>query len=292
MNSCRLYIRASVRGALVAVILGLLMVGRSASAATALIVEPLVDGSLAPSELAQLRAAAEDALRAQQLEIIPARDLEIAVSAEPQLKGCYSELCFEQLNRLLGSQLIVRYRVKGPVPSGTKGEWHLKVELFDGEVGAVGARISEDCRGCMSAQAAEKLGDMIRQAVIKSTALPRGVLAIRSKPPGAAVFVDGTELGITPYKRAAFIGKHKLVLRHVGYRTEQIDAVVEETPGRAIDVTLTRGTDQPPVYKKWWFWVAIGGAALAAGAITAGIVVGTRGSSDRTLPDNNVIINF
>lgn len=31
-----------------------------------------------------------------------------------------------------------------------------------------------------------------------------------------------------------------------------------------------------PIYKKWWFWVAIGGTVAAAAAITAGIVVGTR----------------
>jgi hypothetical protein len=47
------------------------------------------------------------------------------------------------------------------------------------------------------------------------------------------------------------------------------------TPDGARLDTLTSIKEAPrPIYKKWWFWVAIGGAAAAvAGGVAAGVVV-------------------
>ena len=153
-------------------------------------------------------------------------------------------------------------------------------------------------------QAAEKLTDMMTRAILQSASRPRGVLEIQTEPAGASVFVDGTELGITPYKRPAFVGNHKVVLQHVGYHSEQFEAKVGETGRNRTDKTLVAGTDpvkvvvvekeKTPVYKKWWFWVAIGGAAVAAAAITAGVVVGTgaAGGGERTIPANTYMFTF
>jgi hypothetical protein len=152
---------------LIAAILGVCGT-REAWAVTALIMEPAADG-VAPADQVLLRSAVETALQTQQLTLLPAADLEIAISSEPQLKDCSSELCFERLGRLLDSQIVVRYRVKPPVAAaGNQGSWRLNVELFDGEVGAMGARLTEDCSSCTSAQAAERLGTMIKSAVLRS----------------------------------------------------------------------------------------------------------------------------
>ena len=83
---------------------------------------------------------------------------------------------------------------------------------------------------------------------------------IYTQPPGASVFVDGSELGITPYKRPAFAGKHKLVLGHIGYRSEQRETEVIEAKPTHVEVTLVLGSEptavaveKTPVYKKWSF---------------------------------------
>lgn len=31
-------------------------------------------------------------------------------------------------------------------------------------------------------------------------------------------------------------------------------------------------TDAPPIYKRWWFWTAVGGAVALAGAVTGGVL--------------------
>jgi len=276
----------------------------TASAASALIVEPQLEGELAANDPANLRKAAEAALKSQQLGLIPAADLDATLSGEAQLQGCHTELCYERMGRLLDSQLVLRYRIKrsGPAGSGA-APWRLAVEILDVEVGAFGSKLAEDCASCTDKQATEKLEDMVKRAVVGCVAKPRGTLDVRSEPSGAAVFVDGTELGITPYKRTTFVGTHKVVLRHIGFRSEQLDAEVVDGQRQKIERKLTVGSDpttgpmeKTPVYKKWWFWVAIGGAAAVAAGVTAGVVLGTRSagtnSVDRTPPNNTLVFTF
>jgi tetratricopeptide (TPR) repeat protein len=51
------------------------------------------------------------------------------------------------------------------------------------------------------------------------------------------------------------------------------------TATTAIDTTAPK--TEKPVYKKWWFWLALGGAAAAvATAVAVGVTVGTAGASE------------
>jgi tetratricopeptide (TPR) repeat protein len=51
------------------------------------------------------------------------------------------------------------------------------------------------------------------------------------------------------------------------------------------DLSASAAPRDKPVYKKGWFWgVVAGGAVLVAGAVTLGVVLGTRGASENTLP--------
>lgn len=276
-------------------------------AANALIADPVLEGPMQPTDQTRLRASVEEALREQRFDLIAASDVESAISGEPNLKGCHTDQCFERLGRVLDAQLVMRYRVKLAMTAGRKnGDWHMNVELFDVEVGAMGSRLTEDCKDCSIKQASDQLLDMSRRAMLQSASQSRAALEIQSTPAGAAVFVDGTELGITPYKRPAFVGKHKVVLRHLGYRSEQLDANVEESKRNRFDVKLNAGSDpvkvvvvekeKSPIYKKWWFWVAVGGGAVAVAAITAGVIVGTRSDSTtsgtRMVPSNTLMFNF
>lgn len=283
--------------------LGLGAGASSAQAATALLTEAQIEGTLAPTPAAMLRDAAQSALRAQQLELTPDSDLAVAYSGEPMFRTCRSELCLERLGRLLDTQTVVNYSVKPEdAAAASSRAWQLKVQVLDVDAGAFGAQLTEECPRCTDAQAAEKLGALVRRAVTTATSLPKGTLEISSQPSGATVFVDGTELGITPYKRTAFAGKHKLVLRHLGYRSEQAEVSVDASKLQHTEVKLTAGSDaltdsaegaKAPVYKKWWFWTAIGGAAiLAAGAVTAAVVLSSSSAMTRSTPANTYVFTF
>ncbi len=234
--------------------------GGAARATTATIVESPPESGLPPAEHTKLRGAVEKALQGMQIGLIAQRDIESVIAGETQLQGCYSELCFERLGRLLDSQLVVHFQAKPVTAAGKTPGLQLSVALFDGQVGALGARLEQDCPECTGSQAADKLAELTRRVVLQSAGRPRGVLEVSSQPPGAAVFVDGTELGITPYKRAAFAGKHKLVLGHIGYRSEQRETEVIEAKPTHVEVTLVLGSEptavaveKTPVYKKWSF---------------------------------------
>jgi tetratricopeptide (TPR) repeat protein len=51
-----------------------------------------------------------------------------------------------------------------------------------------------------------------------------------------------------------------------------------------------RATESKPIYKKWWFWTAIGGTLVAATAVSVGVVLGTR--SGRMIDQNAYVFTF
>ncbi len=59
------------------------------------------------------------------------------------------------------------------------------------------------------------------------------------------------------------------------------------------DSTRDRHAADKPLVKKWWLWVAVGGGLLAAGAVTAGVVLATSSSApDRGLPSHTLMFMF
>ncbi len=284
----------------------LLLAARPALAAEALLLEPKIDGPALAAEVGTLQERAMQAVKAQQFGLVDAREAQSVIAGEAQLRDCFTDLCLERLGRLLAASVVVRYRGKVILPSEAskaadkQPTWKFRVDVLDVEVGAVGAHPEGECAGCSSKQAAETLAELVTQAILESASRPRGVLEVRSEPAGATVYVDGTELGVTPYKRASFSGKRKVVVRHVGFLSQQLEADVPDGQKGRLDVKLVAGTDpvsvvvvekeRAPIYKKWWFWTAIAGGVLVAGAVTTAIVVGTRQTA--STPDRMVPVNL
>lgn len=283
----------------------LLLAARPALATEALLLEPKIDGPALAAEIGTLQERAMQALKAQQFGLIDAREAQSVIAGEAQLRDCFTDLCLERLGRLLAAHVVVRYRGKVILPAEASKSadkqptWKFRVDVLDVEVGAVGAHPEGECTSCTSKQAAEKLAELVTQAILESASRPRGTLEVRSEPAGATVYVDGTELGVTPYKRSTFAGKRKVVVRHVGFLSQQLETDVPDGQKARLDAKMVAGTDpvsvvvvekeRAPIYKKWWFWTAIAGGVLVAGAVTTAIVIGTRGSAtgpDRMLPGN------
>lgn len=249
-----------------------------------------VADTIGPRERLAIEDAISSALRQQQFEVASPIERETIMQSEPTLKGCGNDACLERLGRLLGVQVLVRVSatLDRADPKAT-GAWSFTVEVFDVEVGANGAKVQEPCPSCKSEEATTLLGDLVRRAVLESAARPRGTLVVTSDPSSSLVFVDSTELGNTPYKRIAFVGKHRLIVKRLGHISHQSDVEVLEDKKQSVAVKLIPGKDaveiktitiekpSTPVYKKWWFWVVVGGAAaVAAGGIAAGAVLGNQ----------------
>lgn len=268
--------------------------------------EPKVEGVLTGEERSRLDAAVAEALRELQYQIVPAAERDTIISGEG-VQNCFTEECQERIGRLLGSQAVLVYKVKVSRPDGAlppaepagpkkKGRasakeqpkelepepagagtitWGLTASLFNVEVGSSGATAKADCSKCSATLAAQSLGELVKKIVLEDAARPRGTLEILSDPANASVFVDGHEIGVTPYKRVAFAGKHDVTVRKTGHRSKQETVNVIEAQKTSVTLHLTVGQDDRVilVYERQprpsWR-VGLGIAGLVVGAVALG----------------------
>ena len=78
---------------------------------------------------------------------------------------------------------------------------------------------------------------------------------------------------------AAITTYQRYLEQSAGDKPERITAAREFLKQAEQDLAASRAAaSRPvakPVYKKWWFWTALAGVALATGGITAAIILGT-----------------
>lgn len=103
-----------------------------------------------------------------------------------------------------------------------------------------------------------------------------GTIRIRSNVAGAQIRIGGKDYGTTPLDKPLRVKAPKaytIRLQRKGYMTFSADLKVPPDGDITVDAKLIpKGAGpQTPVYKKWWFWTAIGGTVVAA---VAGTVVG------------------
>jgi len=125
------------------------------------------------------------------------------------------------------------------------------------------------------------------RAKLRSLRESLGMIAISCAAPGAEVVVDGRAVGRTPLDHDVYVfpGPHHVTIRHRGERL--LDATLalergERTLAMAREPRASRARPvaaSPPVYKRWWFWTAIGGAVVTA--VLVGAIAPNVGGSDR-----------
>lgn len=106
-----------------------------------------------------------------------------------------------------------------------------------------------------------------------------GTLRVDSTPPRAALHLDGAFVGHTPFRTLSLqAGAHTLRAESPGRRAASRDVVLPA--GGELDLHLDLPPARRPMYRRWWFWTAVGGAALVA----AGALVLTSGDGETELP--------
>lgn len=226
------------------------LLSRPATAAerrTACVLEAKTNGSVTPEELTAFEQAVNNGLKEQQFDLVSKGERDTIIQGE-SAQGCYKEECQERIGRLLGAQAVVVYSIKvWRSPSGSA--WTLGATYYNIEVGAMGAKTTSECPSCTAAQAAQGLSDLVKKAVFEDAAKPRGQIDITSDPTNASVFIDGVELGVTPYKRTIFAGKHELTVRRTGFRSKNQTINVGEGAKATQMIKLEPGKD--PVEVKY-----------------------------------------
>lgn len=273
--------------ALLAGLAGLLVAGVLLSSPTvqaaerkiACVMDAKTNGTLTPEELAQFENAVNGALKEQQFDLVSKNERDTIIQGEA-IQGCYKEECQERIGRLLGAHAVIVYSLKvWRSPSGSA--WTLGATYYNIEVGALGAKATSECPSCTATQAATALSDLVKKAVFDDAAKPRGQVEITSDPTNASVFIDGVELGVTPYKRTVFAGKHELTVRRTGHRSKNQSLNVSEGQKSVLSIKLEVGQD--PVQVKYvaehgprpkWR-IALGAALIGVGVV--GLVYGVGG---------------
>lgn len=278
---------------------------------TVAIMVPKVKGSLLPQDLALIEKSVQTALQEQQFQVASKSERD-SIESAGNLKNCYRNDCLEQLGRLLGANLVLAYKIKvdivevpvlpapppppepkrrrsaaaqaqaqsqdspEPPPANTSPlVWEVTTSLYNIEVGAIGARLDMKCEHCSGPQVAQNVADLVKRAVLEDASKQREVLEILSEPANSSVLVDGVELGITPYKRATFVGKHEITIRHTGYKSINEELIVIEGRKTSRSVQLEPGQD-PIKYiaeyqprPKWR--IGLGAGMLGLGLIGVGV---------------------
>jgi PEGA domain len=107
-----------------------------------------------------------------------------------------------------------------------------------------------------------------------------GVLHVESTPSGATIRIDGgVPLATTPTPKLSLLaGTHRLTIEKPGYRSQ-----TESFEVNALGTTYARyalTAERAPLYRRWWFWAAVGAVAVA----TAGVTYGLTRDGDAFLP--------
>jgi hypothetical protein len=88
---------------------------------------------------------------------------------------------------------------------------------------------------------------------------------ISSPLAGAAVALDGVDIGVAPIDVIRPAGTYKLLVQHDGYVPYKSEINAE--PGAALNLSADMSPEKRSIVKQWWFWTAT--TAVVSGAIVA-----------------------
>jgi|GEM_PF-2971656 len=233
-----------------------------------LVVEDGSDG-----ERAVVRAAVERGFLKSGAELVERSQLELATA-------CTDDRCRAELGARLAADALVTGRV-----SKEDDAWVAQLSVFDVALATVTKREQLACVRCSDRALADRIGQLASSLMKAHRAFGRAVLAVRSRPPGAEVWLDQRRVGVTDFELPVAAGPHTVELvRPPGQR---VGLAVEVGVGerRVVDLELgpTRSTtivprmavvlprpvvSEPDGPRRRWR-SAVGGVAVSLGAVLA-----------------------
>jgi hypothetical protein len=188
-----------------------------------------------------------------------------------QLEGA-PDNCDRDCRDQIGESAGVGFVVWGEV---AKSGPDFKVRLSAHEVGSTRGPIEVEgnCEICGETELADRVADLSAslEARIEDPSSRQGTLVLTGSPTGAAVFVDGIEVGTTPYEGAFEPGEHQIEIRKRGFgpqsQTWNADEGVSDRIGYKLD--KAKGDRSTPAFVRplGYALAGVGVGLIATGAV-------------------------
>ena len=228
---------------------------------------------------AHLRATIERGL--QRADVVVVSDA--LVDGEPGAATCVDARCAARLAEALDAEWILRSTI-----TRVDAVYEVRLDALDGR-GHTLASASERCEICGQDEVTELVVDRSAALAAKVRLLQRQSprLTLRSRPSGAAVWIDGRLVGHTPLAREVDAGEHEVRVELPGYATERRSVTAVAGTEDALEVVLH---DDPEAARRRRTWRGVGGAALGLGGSMLGVGMGLAiaGSIDGLLADDEL----
>lgn len=141
-----------------------------------------------------------------------------------------SAACLEELASGHGLRFVLSLQHSPADPAAP-----LMLRIFDAETGDFAL---QQAVTVTEAELGKRLPPLVTQALQRAPQRPLGLIEISSQPTAAEVLIDGRRLGLTPYRRAASVGEHDVVLHKTGFADYLNTVDVQPGRGSALDAVL------------------------------------------------------
>jgi hypothetical protein len=170
-----------------------------------------------PEQRARLMLVSERAIRRSGLAVF---QKEVALAKAPALADCLDTvLCQDKLATENAIEYVLSSRTT-LTKTAQGDEWAIQLELLDAATGQPASRLTKTCPGCAIDPVESALAQGIQGLIEEGSARPRGTLVLTSEPPGADVSIAGNAVGVTPYRRAMWLGDHTVTLSQAEYTSQ------------------------------------------------------------------------
>lgn len=182
--------------------------------------------------------------------------------ATSQLLGCESVGCAADLAKLLDAELVVAGSVEV-----IENAHVMSVSLIDPTIPRVLGREELAWRGDPD-EMITVVGPIVDRLLAGARAgVLQGTVEVFA-PDGAAIIVDGIQVGLSPLSPVpTSVGVHQLLVTKDGYEPATHNVAV----GVGVNTIVRTQLVEQPYYTQWWFWTATGGGLLAAAGVAVGV---------------------
>jgi PEGA domain len=205
-------------------------------------------------------------LSAARFEVLRGSDVQLKLAGAHQpLAACRDVACYPAMASALSASYLITARI-----AESNKTYTMVMEIINGRTGGVLASNRERCETCGAEEAGEKMGlaaSALRDRLETVSRAPARFV-IRSRPAGAAVVLDGRQVGVTPLDADLPGGQHHLQLVMSGYDALSRSFTVVSGVDEAMDFDLVSIPSQFPFQRAGWIGLASGTALILTGIVT------------------------